>query len=301
MTIDVLTPDWPEHELLDCGDRRKLERFGSQILIREEPKAWWQPALASADWARAGAEHDARGRWRLRPACPREWTLRFERLTLQARLTDTSKHVGFFPEQAPHWRWILAESQRAPQQPKRLLNLFGYTGVASLVAAGAGFEVTHVDASQPALAWGKVHQRLSGLESAPIRWLLDDAVKFVKRELRRGRRYDAFLLDPPSFGRGPQHEVWKVEDRLPELLALCRQLASDTPRFMLVTLYNLDASALMLGNLLQDVWRDAPGSTWVGELALRQTAAPRLLPLSLFGRWTAAAERSATRDALLLQ
>ncbi|MCO6400299.1 MAG: class I SAM-dependent methyltransferase [Verrucomicrobia bacterium] len=284
--IEVLTNEWSEYELLDSGDRRKLERFGSLIVIRSEQKAWWKPARPASEWSRAVAIHEDNGTWTLRRNTPREWHLRLDKLTLEARFLETSKHVGVFPEQSPHWNWIRrrAPSHNVAQAP-RLLNLFGYTGVASLVAAEAGFAVTHVDAAKPAINWGRHNQQLSGLGSKPIRWILEDAVKYVNREIRRGSRYEAILLDPPSFGRGPNREVWKVEKQLTDLLDICRQLLSELPLFIILTAYNLEASSLMLGNLLSDTLSHIPGRVSVGELTLRQSSSTRLLPLSLFARW----------------
>jgi len=284
--IKILTSDWPEYALLDTGRRRKLERFGSQIIIREEPKAWWEPALPDADWAHAHAVHEQDDHWQMSPATPREWTMRWRELTLQAKLTDASKHLGIFPEQSPHWEFIHSARSGGKGEKLKLLNLFGYTGVATLAAAAAGFAVTHVDASKPAITWARHNQKLSGLDDAPIRWILDDAVKFVRREVRRGVRYDALALDPPSFGRGPDGEIWKVEIGLPELLALCREALVEHPRFVLLTMYNLEASSIMLGNLLEQMMRVTPGKITIGELALAATApGARLLPLSLWARW----------------
>jgi 23S rRNA (cytosine1962-C5)-methyltransferase len=292
--IQILASDWPDYALLDSGRRRKLERFGAQIIIRSEPKAWWEPVLPESDWARAQAVHENDDRWQLVPGAVREWTMRWRELTLQTKLTDASKHLGVFPEQAPHWEFIQAHSPnqgragrpRPAEESPKLLNLFGYTGVATLAAAAAGFAVTHVDASKPAVAWARHNQKLSGLDDAPIRWILDDAVKFVRREIRRGVRYDALALDPPSFGRGPAGEIWKVETGLPELLALCREALVEKPRFVLLTLYNLEASSLMLGNVLEQMMRGQSGKISIGELALAATApGARLLPLSLWGRW----------------
>jgi 23S rRNA (cytosine1962-C5)-methyltransferase len=294
--IQILTSQWPDYALLDTGRRRKLERFGSQVIIRGEPKAWWEPALPESEWAKAQAVHDEDMPWRLSAGALREWTMRWRDLTLQARITDTSKHLGVFPEQSPHWEFIHAHGPkqsgtgRAPsaESAPKLLNLFGYTGVATLAAASAGFAVTHVDASKPAVAWARNNQALSGLEKAPIRWILDDAVKFVRREVRRGVRYDALALDPPSFGRGPAGEIWKVEIGLPELLALCREALVEKPRFVLLTLYNLEASSIMLGNVVEQMMRATPGKISIGELALTATApGARRLPLSLWARWEA--------------
>jgi 23S rRNA (cytosine1962-C5)-methyltransferase len=287
--IKVLCSEWSEYALLDTGRRRKLERFGPQIVTRSEPKAWWEPALPPAEWARAQAVHEEDHPWKIAPTAPREWTMRWRELTLQARISDSTKHLGVFPEQAPHWEYIQAEGRKIKGEQPKLLNLFGYTGVASLAAAAAGFAVTHVDASKPAITWARHNQSLSGLDKAPIRWILDDAAKFVRREVRRGVRYDALALDPPSFGRGPDGEIWKVEVGLPELLALCREALVDKPRFVLLTMYNLEASPIMLGNMLEQMMRGTSGKTQLGELALAASApGARLLPLSLWARWESA-------------
>jgi len=305
--IPVVTPGWPEYELIDSGDSRKLERFGKYVIVRHEPKAWWRPALPEAEWAKANASQDDEGRLTINEKVPKAWPLRLDlpggrQITLEARLSETSRHIGLFPEQAPHWR-LLAEI--AGQYPKKgeapkLLNLFGYTGAASLAAQASGFAATHVDASRPAIAWAKRNQELSGLSNPeladrPVRFLLDDVVKFVQREIRRGNRYQAILLDPPSFGRGPNREVWKVEGMVRDLLADCRTLLADDARLLLLTMYNIEASALMLGNLMQDVLAPhkkggLPGSIQGGELAVPHTAPgaeARLLPRSIYARWQA--------------
>jgi 23S rRNA (cytosine1962-C5)-methyltransferase len=296
-SIQVLCSDWPDYALLDTGRRRKLERFGSQVIIRTEPKAWWEPTLPESEWAKAYAIHEEENFWRLQPGTPREWTMRWREMTLQAKLTDASKHLGVFPEQAPHWEFIQAHGpQGRAGRPRpavlnldvprpNLLNLFGYTGAATLAAVAAGFAVTHVDASKPAITWARHNQKLSNLEDAPIRWILDDAVKFVRREIKRGVRYDAIALDPPSFGRGPNGEVWKVETGLPELLALCREAMVVKPLFVLMTLYNIEASSLMLGNMLDQTMHADEGNLSLGELALRPASNGRILPLSLWARW----------------
>ena len=279
------------YELLDSGDRLKLERFGPVTVIRGEPKAWWSPRLPRADWDRADAIHDEDRGWRLRPRTPREWPLDCDGLRLLLRIADTSKHLGVFPEQSPHWRAIRAAAAgaRAPDgTPPRLLNLFGYTGAATLAAAQSGWRATHVDASKPAIAWGRENQRLSGLADAPIRWILEDAVKYVQREIRRGSRYEGILLDPPAFGRSPTGKVWKVEYHLADLLSLCRQALSERPRLLILTTYNIEASALMLKNLLADTLHGLPGTIEAGELALPHSTSPaRLLPLSIYARWQA--------------
>ena len=274
---------FPDYELIDSGRRCKLERFGPVTVIRGEPKAWWEPVLPSREWDRAQAVHDEDSGWDLRPGCPRQWALRDGPLTFLARLSDTSKHLGLFPEQSPHWRAI----REAAAPGARLLNLFGYTGAATLTAAAAGWLPTHVDASKPAVAWARENQAASGLAEKPVRWIVEDAMKYVRREIKRGSRYDGILLDPPAFGRGPDGGIWKVERQLPELLDLCRQTLTDTPRLLILTTYNIEASALMLRNLLADLMQPFGGRLEAGELALSHTAAPnRLLPLSIYARWT---------------
>ena len=286
MQIEVAISDWPEYELLDSGNGRKLERFGKQVVIRGEPKAWWKPDLQESEWNRAVAVHQDGQGWTFRGHVPRDWLMHFDQITLQARFTETSKHVGVFPEQLPHWRWMQnkVKQARGDKQPN-VLNLFGYTGVASLVAAAAGCTVTHVDASKPAVTWARTNQQLSNLNISPVRWILDDAAKYVKREIRRGVHYDGILLDPPSFGRGPNRELWKAEKQLTDLLDICRQVLSERPLFVILTMYSIEASSLMIGNLLNDTMHGCGGTVSVGELALKHKHSARLLPLSIFGRW----------------
>jgi 23S rRNA (cytosine1962-C5)-methyltransferase len=286
-TIEVECGDWAEYELLDSGAGRKLERFGPNRVNRPEPRAWWRPSRPTADWQTAVASFDEESRWTLGPGVVREWRMPFEGLAFCARFTETSKHVGVFPEQAPQWRWIMRAGRACAPRGRRLLNLFGYTGAATLAAAASGFSVTHVDASRPAVAWARQNQQASGLDRAPIRWILDDALKFVRREVRRGQRYDAIVLDPPSYGRGPKGELWKIEEQLPELLGACRDLLSETPAFVNVTLYSLDVSVILIGNLLADMMRGHAGPIRHSELVLRQNVGDRLLPLSLCARWQA--------------
>lgn len=285
MQIEVLFSEWKEYELLDSGDQRKLERFGDVLLVRGEPRAWWKPSLPEREWDRAVAAHDERS-WSFKPGAPREWTLDLDGMPVLCRFSETSKHVGVFPEQWPHWQSLSRFGRPENGARPRLLNLFGYTGVASLCAARAGFETTHVDASKPTIAWARRNHEISGLGGS-IRYLLDDALKFVKREVRRGNRYEAILLDPPAFGRGPRKELWKVEAQVSELLADCAALLSERARLLILTMYNTDASALMLNNLLTDALAGRGGRLDIGELALRHTSGPKILPRSLWARWQA--------------
>lgn len=288
MTIQIYYDDWPEYELLDSGHRKKLERFGNSRVIREETKAWWQPELPQQEWQKAIASHRGEdpGKWEFHRTVPQEWRLHFEQLTLEARFTATSKHVGVFPEQTAHWRWIADQIRRVGRPEIRVLNLFAYTGVATLIAAAHGAAVTHVDSAKGVVAWGRHNQQLSGLDGRPIRWIVDDAAKFVQREVRRQRQYDAILLDPPSFGRGPKRELWKIEQHLTELLTDCRQLLSPEPLFVLLTMYSLDQSSLLIANLLRDMLHGYGGVIEIGELALKPASSEKALSMSIFGRWS---------------
>lgn len=288
MEISVLTSEWEGHRLLDTGDGFKLEEIGGVRMVRSEPKAWWGKSLPAAEWNKAVAVHEENGRdsrWNLRGNCPKEWETRLGKLRFQLRFMDNSKQFGVFAEQSPHWNWIAQQKTGGEQRP-RILNLFGYTGAASLVAAQAGWHVTHVDASKPAVAWGRRNQELSGLAELPIRWIIEDAMTFVKREVKRGNQYEAIMLDPPAFGRGPNGEFWKVERDLAPLLRACRDLLSPNARFLLLTVYTIDASSILCHNLLEETTLGLGGRIDIGELALRQENNGRLLPLSLWGRWT---------------
>ena len=292
MNIEIFKNSCTNYALLDSGNKRKLEEFAGVRIIRSEPKAWWVPTLPDAEWRKAVAVHDdengREGSWKFKNGrAPDSWTLEFRNaFTLQLRFMDRSKQIGIFPEQSPHWDGILAKPVPAGTQ-KKLLNLFGYTGAASLAAARAGWQVTHVDASKPAVAWGRRNQEISRLGNAPIRWILEDAVKFCQREIRRGNVYDGILLDPPAFGRGPTGELWKVERDLPMLLSLCKQLLSERASLLILTLYTIDASSILCRNLVAETTSHlAGGKLTFGELATQENSpAARLLPLSLWAKW----------------
>jgi 23S rRNA (cytosine1962-C5)-methyltransferase len=275
-----------DYALLDSGRGRKLERFGSLVLDRPEEQAIWTPKLTAEAWQRADAtftgdvDEEGAGRWRRRPGLEESWTCRHGAIRFSCRFTSF-RHVGVFPEQEPHWSFM-EERLRAAGNAPSLLNLFGYTGLASLIAAKAGAEVTHVDASKKAISWARENQALSGLENKPIRWILDDALKFAAREVRRGRRYDGLLLDPPKFGRGPKGETWDLFANLPEMLTFCRNMLKQGG-FLILTAYAIRASFLSLHRLSEEVLGPGVES---GELALRDQSGG-LLGTSLFSRWTA--------------
>ncbi len=285
--IELLSSQWDAYALIDSGNRKKLERFGPHWVVRGEPKAWWKPTLDAGQWAKAVAVHDDDRGWKFSANAPRSWQMQWNGISFEAKLLEGSKHLGIFPEQSPHWEWIAKLGAKQPRGEKKALNLFGYTGAATLAAAKAGFAATHVDASRPAVTWARANQERSGMSQEPIRWILDDALKFMRREVRRGTRYDLIMMDPPSFGRGPNGEVWKVEVQFPELLELCRQCLSDKPVGVAMTLYSLEASSLMLGNLMRETMRAHDGKITAGELALAPQSGENLLPLSLWSRWEA--------------
>jgi len=248
----------------------------------------WQPAFSAKEWQQAdgifqATNEEMGGHWELRNKVEPEWKMKYRNLKFWAKLTN-SRHLGVFPEQAPHWDWISRQVQAA-MGSVQVLNLFGYTGLASLCAVQAGARVTHVDASKKSVAWGRENQSLSGLQDRPIRWIIDDALKFVQREKRRGQVYHGIILDPPKFGRGPKGEVWEAFEKLPSLLADCRGVMAEQPKFLVITAYAIRASALSLLNLVQEMLAGLGGSFEAGELAIRERSAGRLLSTAIFVRW----------------
>jgi 23S rRNA (cytosine1962-C5)-methyltransferase len=281
---------WTDYALLDSGEGAKLERFGPYTLVRPDTQAIWRRQLPVARWEAADAVFDKgpgdSGAWVLHRPVPERWRLRYDDLAFWVRLT-TFRHTAVFPEQAVHWRWLRQTIQDAGR-PIRMLDLFAYTALSTLAAAQAGARVTFVDASRPALTWARENQAASGLSDRPIRWILDDAIKFVRREARRGATYDAIVLDPPVFGRGPQGEIWRFYESVPVLLDLCRAVLSEQPLLVLFNAYALDVSSLTLANLLADLLADHGGSIEPGELGLAQIDSQRILPAGLYARWQAA-------------
>ena len=287
----VTTAGFADYALIDSGRGRKLESFGSIIVDRPEPQALWQPARPS-EWAKAhaafsaSAEDEEKGKWRVDKKVPESWPVRLADATMLCRLQGLW-HLGLFPEQLPHWQWMLdriAEVKSAGETP-RVLNLFGYTGAASLLAAAAGAEVTHVDASKKTIAWARENQMASKLDAAKIRWLLDDAAKFAARDVRRGKSYHVILVDPPKFGRGPEGEVWDLFTNLPTHLADCARLLDAKQASLILTSYAIRASTLALGQLLAEVLGNRPGHFDIGELAILEEHGRRAVPTSLFTRW----------------
>lgn len=281
-----------DYALLDSGGGRKLEQYGEYRIVRPEGQAIWTPALPQGDWDRADAiftgdtDEEGLGRWRF-PRAPlgETWPMRHDGLDYLGRFTSF-RHVGVFPEQASHWDFIarlIAEAGR----PVRVLNLFGYTGLASLVAARAGAEVTHVDASKKATGWARENQAMARLTDRPIRWIVDDAMKFTEREERRGSRYDIVLFDPPAYGRGPKGEVWQLFEDLPAMARLCRAVLTPRPLAVVLTAYSIRASFFAIHALMRDTFAGLGGTVESGELVIREKSAARALSTSLFSRWVA--------------
>ncbi|QIG53322.1 class I SAM-dependent rRNA methyltransferase [Altererythrobacter sp. BO-6] len=275
------------YRLLDSGHGRKFESFGPHAFIRPEPQAMWTPRLA--DWPAMGefipgSDEDGGGRWQLDPSLPQAgWPVSWNEVNFTAQPTPF-RHLQFFPDMAPVWDWMRA--QLSGCDDAETLNLFGYTGVGSLALSRHG-KVTHVDASKKSVAQARENAALSGMEEAPIRWLVDDAAKFTAREVRRARRYDGVILDPPKFGRGPNNETWRLEEGLPGLLADCRKLLDSESRFLFLTVYAVRMSSLALAGLVEELFRDLPGTIEHGDLAVQETGeGARLLPTAIFARWS---------------
>jgi 23S rRNA (cytosine1962-C5)-methyltransferase len=276
---------WADYGLVDSGHGRKFERYGAYRFVRPEPQAMWTPRVA--DWDAhgefvPGSDEDGGGRWRFDKPVPREgWDLAWRDVRFTTQCTPF-RHLGFFPDMAPVWDWMGA--QLVGMVDASTLNLFGYTGVGTLALSEYG-QVTHVDASKKSVAQARANAALSGLDRRPIRWIVDDAAKFTAREVRRGRRYDGIILDPPKFGRGPEGEVWRLEEHLPALVADCRKLLDADSRFLFLTVYAVRMSSLAIGGLLAELFANLPGTIEHGDLAVREDGAGRLLPTAIFARW----------------
>jgi len=279
----LVAEPWESWGLIDCGDGKKLERYGPVSVVRPEPQAMWAPARG--DWDPdatfvPGSDEEGGGRWVQHRHVPRQWELEREGVRFHASLTPF-RHLGFFPDMAPQWDWMRERSGDCD-----ILNLFGYTGVGTLLLSETGARLVHVDASKKSVEQGKDNARLSGLAGRPIRWIVDDAGKFTAREVRRGRRYDGILLDPPKFGRGPEGEVWRLEENLAPLLADCRKLLDSDSHFLVLTVYAVRMSALAIAELVSQTLGDLGGSVEAGEMAVREESRGLLLPTAIFARWS---------------
>ncbi len=279
----IVAEPWADWGLIDCGNGQKFERYGSHRVVRPDPQAMWEPA--QKDWDPdatfvPGSDEEGGGRWIQHRPVPRQWELSRGDVRFRASLTPF-RHLGFFPDMGPQWDWMRGRSADAD-----VLNLFGYTGVGTLLLSDAGGRLVHVDASKKSVDQGKNNARLSGMDGRPIRWIVDDASKFTAREVRRGRRYDGILLDPPKFGRGPTGEVWRLEENLAPLLIDCRKLLDANSRFLVLTVYAVRMSALAIGELVKQTLGDLGGAVEIGEMAVREEARGLLLPTAIFARWS---------------
>ena len=270
---------WKDYELVDSGEGDKLERWGQYVIARPEPRAIWNKGNIEI-WKKADATFEGET-WNFRQKPPIEWVIGYGKIRFNLRPTDF-KHTGVFPEQAVNWEWIASQTPKSGEQTPKILNLFGYTGGATMAAALAGAHVTHVDSSRPAMMWASENCTLTGIAKGQVRWIQDDALKFVQREIRRGVKYDGIIMDPPRFGRGASGEVWKLEDHLPKLAWHCKQILSPTPIFFLINAYTADLSSTALGNLLADIIEHEV--EW-GEIGLKESSRGRTLPAGIFARW----------------
>lgn len=288
-SILPLSPEgWTDYELLDSGEGAKLERFGKYVLVRPDKGIFWSRSLPAKRWEDVDAifqqPESGEGQWVQRRTMPAQWLMHYRELAFWARLTPF-RHTGVFPEQSPQWDWM-ARQIRSARSPVNVLNLFAYTGIATLAAAAAGASVTHVDASRPTLAWARENAAAAGLQDRPVRWILDDALKYVRREGRRDKRYDGIIMDPPVFGRGPKGELWRFGKSFPLLLEACKEILSEHPLFIVITAYAIEESSLLLYNLLRDWTQSYGGQITVGELVLQDSAARRPLSTAIYARWS---------------
>ena len=296
---------WKEYALLDSGDGLKLERFGKYVFARPESQAMWKRSLTS-EWKDVDAVfiptgEESGGHWDFKKKMDEKWEMTYPPLSPNFQenegrkgglrfwaMTTPGRHLGVFPEVAAHWNWfseLIHHRVHGEHRETNVLNLFGYTGLATLAAASTGAKVTHVDASKKSVGWARENQALSKLTDAPVRWIVDDALKYVQREARRGVKYDGIILDPPKFGRGPKGEVWEVYKSLPSLLEACRDCLSKDPLFVVTTVYAVRASAIHVAQAMDNMMQGFGGKIDMGELVTREQRAGRLLSQAVFARW----------------
>ena len=310
----LFSPNWTDYELLDSGDGQKLERFGPYTFARPEVQALWKKSLPAEKWQAAHAffepsGEESGGHWKFRKPVNEKWEMTYPltgnfplgegaagaRELRFTAMTTPGRHLGVFPECAAHWDWLTEKINKKTKNEKQkkedkngqanVLNLFGYTGLASLAAVSAGARGTHIDASKKSVTWARENQLLSGLGEKPIRWIVDDALKFVEREGRRGVKYDGILLDPPKFGRGPKGEVWEVYQSLPEILLACRAILNEAPLFVIMTVYAVKLPAIHAYTALAEMLQGFGGSLECGELVTQEKSAERLLSQAVYARW----------------
>lgn len=298
MEYKILTTRPSEgYELIDSGNGEKMERYGNVVISRPDPQALWKKSLNGNDWKNVYAFFSreeivggkaSKGKWINKKETPESWNISISDMTFKIKLSPF-KHTGIFPEQAPNWEWMKETIEKSGRKPK-VLNLFGYTGGATLACAKAGAEVVHLDGSKSAIAWAKENAELSGLKEKPIRFILDDAQVFIKREITRGNKYDAIIMDPPAFGHGPDGEVWKIEEDFPKLIDACKKILSDDPLFVLINGYASGYSPIAYKNNIDELVGKRNGEIEIGELTIEESSgrpacAGRLLPAGIFARW----------------
>lgn len=281
------TKGWQDYELLDSGYGQRLERFGKYIISRPDPQVIWKPNLNQDEWEKADAIFKNDG-WEKKTSFPDKWELSYNNLKFFAKLTPF-KHTGVFPEQVLNWQFIQDKInlwKDSGNKQINILNLFGYTGISSLACAANGAKVTHLDGSKPSITWARENQQLSGLSDKPIRWILDDALTFTKREATKGNIYDGIIMDPPVYGHGPNGEIWNFNKSFPELLQNCKKILSENPLFVIVNAYAISSSSLMLSNMLEDYLNLNKAKIEYGELALEESNRDRLLSTGIFARYS---------------
>lgn len=282
-----IADDWKDYEVIDCSDGEKLERWGKYLLVRPDPQVLWETGR-DGKWNKINGHYHRSakggGEWEFFNL-PEQWTIDYKDLTFNLK-PFSFKHTGLFPEQAVNWDWFGDKIKKAGR-PVKVLNLFAYTGGATLAAAKAGAQVTHVDASKGMVGWAKENAKSSGLAEAPIRWIVDDCVKFVEREIRRGNKYDGIIMDPPSYGRGPKGEIWKIEEKIHPFIKLCSQLLSDEPLFFLVNSYTTGLAPAVLTYMIStEVVSKCGGHVEASEIGLPVTKSKLVLPCGASGRWS---------------
>lgn len=281
-----LADNWKDYEVIDCSKGEKLERWGDYILVRPDPQVIWDTPRKEKGWHKMNAHYHRSkkggGEWEFFDL-PQQWSIHYRNLTFQLK-PFSFKHTGLFPEQAANWDWF-SELIKKAGRPVKVLNLFAYTGGATIAAAAAGASVTHVDASKGMVTWAKENAASSGLTDAPIRWIVDDCVKFVEREIRRGNHYDAIIMDPPSYGRGPKGEIWKIEESIHPLVKLCAQLLVDRPLFFLINSYTTGLQPAVLSYLIRTELKRFPGKVTADEIGLPVSSNGLTLPCGASGRF----------------
>ena len=283
----IVANNWKDYEILDMANGEKLERWGQITLIRPDPQIIWKEKTFPNKWNKANARYNRSktggGSWDYKTKLPESWQIKYKNLTFNIKPMGF-KHTGLFPEQAVNWHWMIDKIKSSKREIK-VLNLFAYTGGATVACLSAGASVCHVDSSKGMVAWAKENVNSSGLKEAKVRYIVDDVIKFVQREIRRGNKYDAIVMDPPSYGRGTSGEVWQFENNISDLVALCTEVLSDNPLFFLINSYTTGISAEVLANILKINLKEHKGKISSGEIGLPMKDSELVLPCGIYARW----------------